>query len=268
MFRLSLCAVFVWLAAISTALAQDDPAARRARSARLVALGETYVRAGNPGPAIAYFRDALSVDPGIYEAYAGLARIYIDRGSVRDAQETLLAAIRRLPDRAGLWRLLADFHERQGAFDDAAAAIREALARDPDDLETLAKAASVARSRGSWTEALARYRQIVDLSERTTEIETAEAEARRYVAALARLSSIDPVGAAATTCDAASSPVLRALAGCVIRRAPRESDRGPSCEVGSPNSSRCRAPSPRPRNDARRSRTLGREDAPAPVARR
>ena len=133
-----------------------------------------------------YFRDALSIDPSDARAYEGLARIYLARGSLRDALDTLAAGLRRRPDDGGLWGAYADTLLAQGDLPGAAQALRERTARTPDDVDALWARADVARRRGAWAEALACSRRILDLATTGTAVTPARAsEARAFAAARA-----------------------------------------------------------------------------------
>lgn len=192
-----------------------DPAARQDRARRLRALGETYVRSGDSGSAVGYFRDALAIDPSDARAYEGLARIYLTRGSLRDALDALAAGLRRRPDDGGLWGAYADALLAQGDLLGAAEALRERTVRTPDDADALWARADVARRRGAWAEALACCRRILDLDATGTAVTpTRASEARAFAAALSVLAGgIDPVRGAVERCDHASF-VRNALAGC------------------------------------------------------
>jgi Tfp pilus assembly protein PilF len=205
-----LCLVF--LLAAAPAAAQEG--ARRARAARMQAIGQAYLAAGDPGSASGYFRDAIRIDPDYPDAYVALGRVYLARGSMADALEAFQAGLRRQPDHPPLWRGVADALEAQGSLEEAAVALRELLRRVPDDVGGHRARADLARRRGAWTEALASYRAVVDLSARGFDVDAdALAEARRYAAGLEILAgSLDPVTGHGCPDDA--SAVRRALADC------------------------------------------------------
>lgn len=191
-----------------------DPAARQARAAQLRQRGEAYVQSGDPGSAIGYFRDALAIDPSDARCYLALARIYQARGSTRDALEVLSVGLRRAPDDASLWGVVADVLISVGELDEAAQALREQTARTPNDIEAHRRRGDLARRRGAWTEALASYRRVADLAAATADAASVRAEAQSFAAALALLAGgTDPVHAPAGSC-ANPSEIRRALAGC------------------------------------------------------
>ncbi len=175
-------------------------------------MGRAFLGAGDPGSAAAYFRDAISADPRDAESYVLLASVYTDRGSRNDALDVLLAGLRARPDHAPLWLALARAHEEGGDLGRAAEAMHEYVARMPrDPLAHLARA-ELARRRSAWSEALAAYRRIVDLSAEGVEVsaETLD-DAKRYARALVVLvRESDPV----TGEDRCTTPIRRALASC------------------------------------------------------
>ncbi len=211
MARLALgIALSTWLTATAVpALGQGS--GRDARSARLRAMGQAFLAAGDPGSASGYFRDAIRVNPDDGEAYAALGRIYLDRGAIPDALEAFSAGLRRRPDHAPLWRGLATALERRGALSEAAEALRAWADRAPSDPAAHLARADLARRRGAWSEALSAYRRVVDLAAAGVDVEDVALEdARRYVRALAVLTrGVDPVRSA--SCED-GSPVRHALA--------------------------------------------------------
>jgi len=216
---LAISAVVVALWASGGALAQQprstSPAARHARAAELRRLGEAYIAAGDRSSALAYFREAITVDPDDAAAYVALGDVYLARGSTRDALEVYSAGLRRRPDDVPLWRAKADALVALSAFGEAARALRECIARAPDDPECTLASAQVARRRGAWSEALAAYRALLDASARHAgDIPPASiTEARHFVPALSVLvGRTDPVRG--VQCAPARSSVRRALARC------------------------------------------------------
>ncbi len=222
-----------------------DPAGRADRATSLRQLGEAWARSGDPGSAIAYFREALSIDPSDARAYEGLARLYLHRAALQDAVETLRVGLARRPDDAGLWAAQADVLAALGDLDGVTAALRERVARTPDDPAALAAHAAHAGRRGAWTEALASHRRLLDLAARGAAVPTDQIAASRALAeALSVLAGgTDPVRGDATRCPL-PSPVRSALAGCPARRPP-----GTSADAA-PQDSRTRrnAPLGRPRS--------------------
>ena len=198
---------------------QPDPSARRARATALVATGERYLAAGDPGSAIAYFRDAVGTDPDYADAFDALGRAYLGRGRVTDAIDALRAGIRRRPEAARLWRDLARALETAGDLEEASRALRECTRRAPEDPEAFVARASLARRRSKWSEALGAYRRVLDLAAGGASVAATDAdEARRYAAALEVLvGGVDPVrdrSACSDTTGPRATLVRRTLARC------------------------------------------------------
>lgn len=196
-------------------LAPLEASAQRApspRAARLLALGDAHLRAGDRGSAIGYFREALAADPQAARAYARLGDAYRQRGAFGDARQVLEAGLARHPDDAELWIGLAQTLEDGGAPEEAAAALRTLLARAPDHAEGLRRRAALARRRGAWSEALTVHRRMIARADAIGLDADARAEARRYEAALRRLARpADPISAPRAC---AGSALRRALARC------------------------------------------------------
>ncbi|MEC7520567.1 MAG: tetratricopeptide repeat protein [Myxococcota bacterium] len=201
-------AILVASTVASSVAAQRGPSPR---AARLIRAGEAYLRAGDRGSAIGYFREALQADPRSMRAYERLGEAYRARGSHVDAREVFEAGLARDPDHAPLWLGLARTLLEAGQPEEAARAVRSLLARDPDHREGLRLRAELARARGAWSEALTAYRALLSLDDLSAE---ERAELRRYEAALRLLARpLDPVSAA-RACAPDAPPVRRALARC------------------------------------------------------
>lgn len=198
------------LLAASPAVAQ--PRGPSPRTARLLRTGEAYLRAGDRGSAIGYFREALQADPRAPRPYALLGEAYRARGSFDEARTVFEAGLVRNPDHAPLWLGLARTLVDAGEMELAAAAVRSLLARAPRHPEGLRLRAALARRRGAWSEALTAYRTLLAAADELGLGEEEIAEARRYEAALRLLARpLDPVSAPRAC---AGSPIRRALARC------------------------------------------------------
>ena len=204
--RMLLLVLAVWATSTHVATAQG----RTRRAAERTAMGQALVRAGNPGSAIAYFREAIQIDPAYVPAYLGLGELYRAAGRDSDALEVVRAGLLRRPRSVPLAMLLAGVVE-PGDPAQAAAILSEAVSREPGSVEAQRARAELARRRGAFAEALASYRAVVNLTEDATDPASAALceEARRYVAALRLLvRDVDPPSRCVDT------PVRRALAGC------------------------------------------------------
>jgi len=185
---LSLLAAFS-LAAPTTAGAQDGRARRAAEKTRM---GAALVRANNPGSAVAYFREAIQIDPRFERAYVALGELYRAQGRDSDALEVVRAGLRRRPRSTALALVLAAIVQPSDPAE-AARVLRDAARADPSSVPVQRALGELARERGAFAEALAAYRAVLRLTEADPDSE-ARAEAARFVPALRMLvADVDPV---------------------------------------------------------------------------
>lgn len=173
----------------SLAEAQDG---RASRAAEKVRMGTALVRAGNPGSAVAYFREAIRIDPRFEPAYVGLGELYRAQGRDSDALEAVRAGLQRRPRSVPLALLLAAI---VGPSDpgEAATILRRVAEAEPRSVRVWEALGALARERGAFAEALAAYRAVVRLTAGDPEQADRHAEATRFVAALRLLvRDVDP----------------------------------------------------------------------------
>jgi len=181
----------VLCAAPLAAEAQDG---RARRAAEKVRMGRALVGAGNPGSAVAYFREAIQIDPHLEAAYVGLGELYRGQGRDSDALETVRAGLRRRPRSVPLALLMA---ATLGPSDpsEAMAILRRVAEAEPESVPVQRALGALARERGAFAEALAAYRAVARLTAGDPAQAEVLAEARRFVAALRLLvGDVDPVG--------------------------------------------------------------------------
>lgn len=213
--RALLLPISLVLALVAGPAAGPGPAgAQGPRAARLRSMGQAYLAAGDPGSAMAYFRDAIAASPRDAESHVLLGEIYLAQGRVPDALAVLSSGLAARPDHGPLWRALGNAYSAQGDDARAAAALRELTERLPEDWEGHLARARLARERRAHAESLASYRALVDLSAAGAPLPAEVVdEARRYGAALGiLLGDVDPVAGPSRCAD--ESAVRRALAGC------------------------------------------------------
>jgi len=190
--------------AASPAGAQDGRARRAAAKTRM---GTALVRANNPGSAVAYFREAIQIDPRFEPAYVALGELYRAQGRDSDALEVVRAGLRRRPRSVPLALVLAAIVEPSDPAE-AAEVLREAARADPRSVAVQQALGELAREQGAFAEALAAYRAVLRLAADVPEHREAYAEAHRFVAALRLLvRDVDPP----SRCE--DSEVRRALCG-------------------------------------------------------
>jgi TonB family protein len=83
----------------------------------------------------AALRKQIAESPSDRRAYLRLAKLQEDRGSMQDAEATLLAAQRAIPGDKAILHALAGLYTRTGRFDDGVAVLQQAAQIDPTDPE-------------------------------------------------------------------------------------------------------------------------------------
>jgi len=191
------------LSAVATASAQGGRARRAAEKTRI---GDALVRANDLGSAVAYFREAIQIDPRFERAYVALGELYRAQGRDSDALEVVRAGLRRRPRSTALALLFVAIVRSSDPLE-AARVLRDAARADPGSLSVWRALGGLARERGAFAEALAAYRAVLRLTVDAPESE-ARAEAARFVRALRVLVvDVDPV----SRCE--DTEVRRALCG-------------------------------------------------------
>ncbi len=155
-------------------------------------MGAALVRANNPGSAVAYFREAIQIDPRFERAYVALGELYRAQGRSSDALEVVRAGLRRRPRSVPLSLVLAAI-VRPSDPAEAARVLREAARADPSSVAVQQALGELARDRGAFAEAIAAYRAVARLTEDDPARAETHAEAIRFVAALRLLvRDVDP----------------------------------------------------------------------------
>ena len=113
-------------------------------AAELVARAKDSLAAGDPGGAAQDFAQALQLNPESPEAYAGLARVYIESGNMEGAAEILAGAPESIADHVEITAAKAALTLTETAPEpDEAAGLLANVDANPDDLDArleLAKA--------------------------------------------------------------------------------------------------------------------------------
>ena len=112
-------------------------------------LGRIYVRSGANDKAIAVLSQLVVDLPGQPEPINLLLQAYLQAGRAADATRTLEAAVGEQPQ---LLPMLAELHERQRQWADAASAYERAIERTPKNLELRTRLAAVLLSDGGDTQ--------------------------------------------------------------------------------------------------------------------
>lgn len=97
-------------------------------------LGTVHLQQGLLALAVPEFKDVLDSDPASVEAARGLAQSLAGLGKPAEAERILLRALERRKD-AGLWAVLAEVQRRRGARSDGVESMRRAVAAAPERLD-------------------------------------------------------------------------------------------------------------------------------------
>ena len=89
-------------------------------------MGKAFLDSGQPDSARVAFRQALSLDPGLQEAYKGLVKTCRVQERLQTALEVLQEARQRWPEEIAFWVLTGDVHASLGQDSQAARAYRRA----------------------------------------------------------------------------------------------------------------------------------------------
>lgn len=113
--------------------------------------------------AIAYYQQALEIQPGNGRIRVRLARSYINKGINRVAEAVLEAADPEDADSAGTWRALATAY-RYEAPDRAMDHVLKAIRADGSSYESWDYLGLLLRDQGRWAEALEAHRTAMSLA--------------------------------------------------------------------------------------------------------
>lgn len=126
----------------------------------LVLQGALDMMRQNPASAEQAFAKALAVQPGSYEALAGMLQLQIARGDLAGAQARAQAAVTRTPDDAATLVLAARTHYAAQEFAKAEEALRKAIAADSSHLDAYALLGQLYVVQGRTDEAVREYDEL------------------------------------------------------------------------------------------------------------
>lgn len=167
-----------WSAALSRALLAmgDVKGARQAVSglnatqdaAQLVAVGrEAYVQ-HRLADAEQSFRKALALDPAADDASIGLAAVLYETGRSEAGAKLVEAVLANDPEHPNAWRLKSSLLARERKLNEAADALGRALARQPDEMDTLRQMITLEQATHRWSSAYEHARHLVSLAQSQT----------------------------------------------------------------------------------------------------
>jgi tetratricopeptide (TPR) repeat protein len=201
------------LTAPTSLRAQENGTWAVSAAAELTRQGREHARSGDDALAMRRFAEAVHLDPSYGPAYLELAAARERAGDFVEAERTYNVAIEHIPDFVSAFRGRAALLRRMGEFAREMADLERLtrLAEGPDTLRALA--ARYVEDR-AWPAALATFRRLRVLAERTGD-EQLVRESTVQVRALAVLcGELDPVVAGAARRDW----VRRAVASVARRR--------------------------------------------------
>ncbi|GEM_PF-1259326 len=165
-YRVSLVEILRARGLGNEALAAADAARDAgARSADLsLQRGNALLELGRPDEAEAAYREGIAMDGTRIELRGNLAKVLINRKSYGEAREHVLAGLAVAPQNAILRFQLGLVDFRQGRFDDAVAAVTQALAADPQSVPARLLLARSYDALQDAAKALAAWRGVLDVA--------------------------------------------------------------------------------------------------------
>lgn len=116
--------------------------------------------------AIFIYQDVLQENPYYLDAKLGLARCYLETGSLQLAGETLKSALGQKPDSVQALNLLGRVYTAMNRYREAEEMFMRSLGEEPARLETRYHLADLFRARGDYLEAVDLYNQILKIHPR------------------------------------------------------------------------------------------------------
>jgi tetratricopeptide (TPR) repeat protein len=171
-----------------------------ASARELTRQGREHVKNGYDELAARRFAEAIQIDPTYGPAYLELAAVRERSGDLREAERTYDVAIGRVPDFADALRARAALLHRLGEGGREIADL-EAAARLTDAPDVFRELAQRHVAEGAWPAALATWRRILALAEKTGD-ESLAREANTQIRGLVVLcGDLDPVASGTSSRD-------------------------------------------------------------------
>ena len=135
---------------------------RQGRTAAFHAsLGRVFRQLGRAREAEACFRDALRLDPGLFEVMLKLGNIHRERGELEFAEACYRDALARKPDYAEAHANLGVVLKARGQLDEAISHYRTALQHRPDLAPIHRNLGNALQAQTRTTQAIASYRESI-----------------------------------------------------------------------------------------------------------
>ncbi|MGE5894640.1 MAG: tetratricopeptide repeat protein, partial [bacterium] len=137
----------VWTNAIG--LWADTALKSPAKARPYVTLAEEYRKAGDNDKALAYFQQAISIDPNFYEAYTGVGQILTHFHRYSEAIHSLEKAIQLNPRYAQAFNSLGIIYALTADYQGAIEQFHQALRIDPSDIRAAINLGNAYMERGN-----------------------------------------------------------------------------------------------------------------------
>lgn len=132
-----------------------------------LALGRTYLAAGDAGNARSVFTGATRLADYDAGAQVVIARLQLAAGNPDGAAYSIQKALQGSPDDPAALELTVEIEARRGDTAKADAALKTLTAKHPNRLETALASAQLAMSRGQYAAAISAYRTVLSRDETT-----------------------------------------------------------------------------------------------------
>lgn len=111
--------------------------------------------------AVALLREAIQIDPNLWEARFDLGVVLANMGDLAHAEDELKAAAKIAPDREEVVVAIAEVRRRRGSNKEAAAALEEFVKNHPRALAARTLLVTALRDSGQYDKAIAQAREVL-----------------------------------------------------------------------------------------------------------
>ncbi len=154
-----------------------------------LALGAAYDQMKRPKDAIAAYRRAVDMEPGEPRGLGALAQALLSDDQLNEALKVYADLSQADPEDVGTLVHIGEILRRQGKYEDALSSIKNALKKDPDNLEAGFNEGLLLDVLSRYEEAAKVYEHMVDLTSHANGAYTAEEKNNRGIF-LERLGSV------------------------------------------------------------------------------
>lgn len=145
------------------------------------ALGATYEQLKERGKAIVAYQNAAKLDPGNVNVERALGQALLADNQLDAALKQFQALEKANPQDVNTLNRICEIQRRMGKYQDALATARTALAKDPNSLEAGYNEGLLLDVLGRYDEAIAAYKQMLDVTSHANGAYTQEEKANRSV---------------------------------------------------------------------------------------